>query len=164
MARTSARVVSNDFGLGLVSEASPLNFPEGALVSALNMIPGKPGEKRRRPGLQLEDNRVLMTNNPSGAINHAYSNYQWDSVGSDPDFNLLVVQWGRELLFFVRDAPDKTLTPNQQVGATVRSIDLRAFTNNRATQLQVQENKVSLAGAFRCRQVHLSFPGHLGRQ
>lgn len=101
MPKKSVKVEVNSFVKGLITEASPLNFPENASLSEENFEILVNGSRQRRLGLDFEENynRIgLVTASDLEADN--INTYVWKSVGSVPNRNLLVVQVGSSLDFF----------------------------------------------------------------
>ena len=54
MARGSGTVVENNFVNGLITEATGMNFPENACISASNVVFKETGEVTRRLGYDYE--------------------------------------------------------------------------------------------------------------
>lgn len=92
----------NNFVAGLVTEASPLNFPANSSLDEQNFILRRDGSRRRRLGIDFEPNSVDITTNipvpASGEV--ALKTYQWNNAGGDPRRVIIVVQVGNELRFF----------------------------------------------------------------
>lgn len=93
----------NTFVGGLVTDASPLTFPDNASIAETNFVLDSDGTRRRRQGMDLESSASsivtgLTLNNPMG-----HSSYRWENAGGDPDKSLLVVQFGNQVKFFDLD-------------------------------------------------------------
>ena len=97
----------NAFVKGLITEASPLTFPENASVDEQNFILNRDGSRRRRLGIaQQGDVRQLgyigIEGRPTGA-------YQWKEAGGITDNTYTICQIGVELLIYStvvgQDAP-----------------------------------------------------------
>lgn len=105
MARTQTTAEFNTFVKGLFTEASPLNFPEGASLDEDNMVLNSDGSRQRRRGLDFEDNYTELSTTvstpPIGTV--AYSNFMWENVGGIAEKSLSVVQIGNELRLFDLD-------------------------------------------------------------
>lgn len=93
----------NTFVQGLITEASPLNFPEHASFDEDNFDLNKRGYRQRRLGMEYEDQYrgIALTSGEYSALDrNAVSTYIWKNVGNDPELSILVVQFGRGLRFF----------------------------------------------------------------
>lgn len=93
----------NTFVGGLVTDASPLTFPDNASITEQNFVLDSDGTRRRRLGMDTEEDAStiatgLTLNNPMG-----HSSYRWENAGGDPDKSLLVVQFGNQIKFFDLD-------------------------------------------------------------
>lgn len=53
MARQQAQAEINNFVGGLVTEASPLTFPENASLDEKNFVLNRDGSRRRRLGMRI---------------------------------------------------------------------------------------------------------------
>ena len=91
---------------GLVTEASPLSFPENGSLDELNMVINNDGTRRRRLGMDTEPG-VGSFASGSGVSDDAISFYQWDNPGNDPDKNYLVVQLGAKITLIDRSREDR---------------------------------------------------------
>lgn len=91
----------NTFSRGLITEASPLTFPEGASISEDNFELNKDGTRRRRLGM-AEGTGVI--NSPSLFTNkRALVNvFEWNSPGGFTERSFLAVQDGTFVRVFDR--------------------------------------------------------------
>lgn len=149
MPRVAQRSISSSMQGGLVSQATPLTRSSTDQQALSNMVPDQTGHKRRRKGVALESDFTLLTQNPLDAVEanqvgYAYAKHEWDSVGNDPDLNLLAVQWGNELVFVVRDGANNSLSGSPKQGLRVRAVDLRLFINTKGTANDVVTTPVSM--------------------
>jgi hypothetical protein len=103
--RQTNAVEFNNFVAGLVTEASPLNFPQNASLVDKNFILRRDGSRRRRFGAAIESGSVgVVTAVPSNTTSDvAISSFRWRNAGGDPDKTLLVVQIGPEVKVFDSD-------------------------------------------------------------
>ena len=103
--RVQANAELNTFNRGLITEASPLTFPDNASLYENNMLINKDGSRQRRLGMDCEDSfvEVATTLTDADTIPSATSTYKWENAGNSPDKELLVVQVGNELKFFDLD-------------------------------------------------------------
>lgn len=102
MPRQTQPVELNNFVKGLITEASPLNFPPNASIDEDNFVLRRDGSRTRRLGIDLEagstDVVSSITMPTSGDI--AYSTFKWSNVGGDSTKTFIVVQIGNELNVF----------------------------------------------------------------
>lgn len=97
----------NKLVAGLITEASPLTFPENASIDEQNFVLNKTGLRSRRLGMDLEVG--FTTQNVTELVpltKETVSTFVWSNAGSDPDRKILVVQRGTHLLFY-----DMSITP-----------------------------------------------------
>lgn len=105
MARQRAPIEVNTFVQGLITEATPLTFPENASLDEDNFELLRNGSRRRRLGLDMEDGwrSVSSGQNNSGAGRLALSTYNWENAGGSSNKELIVIQVGRALIVFDTD-------------------------------------------------------------
>lgn len=102
MPKQGQRAEINTFIQGLITEASPLNFPPNASRDEENFILKRDGTRHRRLGIEYEENNsvqaetILLADLPTTGINA----YRWEQVEGVVDRNILVVQTGRNLTFY----------------------------------------------------------------
>lgn len=105
MARQTNAVEFNNFVAGLITEASPLNFPQNASLVDKNFVLRRDGSRRRRLGAAVEaastgvPTSILSTNPGDIAI----TSFRWRNAGGNPNKTLLVVQLGHEIKVFDSD-------------------------------------------------------------
>lgn len=102
MPKQSQRANINAFVKGLITEASPLNFPDQASLDELNFTLNNDGTRQRRLGFDYEPNYnyhgfaafapVLNSKN--------LNTFLWESVSGDSSLDILVVQGDLYLYFF----------------------------------------------------------------
>lgn len=103
MSRAKTQFERNAFVKGLVTEASPLTFPENASIDELNFFLNRDGSRQRRLGLDYENGNVLVDTraaSDSAFSSLAIATYKWDNVNNDPNVSLGVVQVGYSLFLF----------------------------------------------------------------
>lgn len=102
MPRQKATVEVKSFVKGLITEASPLNFPDNASIDEDNFILNRDGTRNRRLGMDVEDDYAVITTTEStdtfGEI--AYSAFSWKNVAGNPGLRFTVVQIGTTISFF----------------------------------------------------------------
>lgn len=106
MARATTTLEVNTFVAGLVTDASPLTFPDNASLAEENFVLERDGSRRRRLGMDYEANAVIIDSNElnitGGDIGR--SSFKWENAGGDPDKALLAVQFGTRLDLFDLDS------------------------------------------------------------
>ena len=89
----------NRFTKGLITEASPLNFPDNASIDEENFVLHVDGTRSRRLGLDIElngrDGLPLLNGNYTTT-----SSYYWKTVGLDNSLLISVIQFDNILYFF----------------------------------------------------------------
>lgn len=105
MARQSVAAEVNTFIQGIITEASPINFPANASVDEDNFILFKDGSRERRLGINLEDGyqSITTTTNVSSSGSVVASSFLWGNAGGDAGKKVVVVQAGSQLKFFDYD-------------------------------------------------------------
>jgi hypothetical protein len=105
--------VFNSFVKGLVTEASPLTFPENASVDEENFVLNRDGSRSRRLGLDYED---LYQLNDTGLTiadiqEGRQSFHKWESPGGDTTVSLGVIRIYNKLWFIdlLKDNPSAHL-------------------------------------------------------
>mgnify|MGYP003551863902 CR=1 FL=1 len=94
MPKQAIKVEVNSFVKGLISEASPLNFPPNASFDEENFELNRDGTRNRRLGFDLEQGHSLISI-PVGATGISTptpATFTWQEAGGFAGFNLLVVQ------------------------------------------------------------------------
>lgn len=113
MARQKAQLEVNNFTRGIITEASPLTFPENASIDEANFIMENGGLRQRRLGMDYEDGYQLYEATPTvpGTGQIAFQAFVWENVEGDPNFRILVLQFGDKLSFFENN--EDTTSGNQ---------------------------------------------------
>ena len=117
--KKSTKVEVNTFVRGLVTEASPLNFPANASRSEENFELLRNGTRRRRLGIDYEtDNALIVTTLSPEQYNQAPPVcYKWTEVAGIPGKEFLTVQANNVLYFF--DTNSVVLSSDGAVGSLV---------------------------------------------
>lgn len=112
MARQTSAVEISNFVAGLITEASPLTFPNNASLEEQNFVLKRDGSRRRRLGIDYEDNYSIITSGvaPGAGQEVAFETYQWINAGGDASRTLIVVQVGNEIKVF--DSSTSPLSDN----------------------------------------------------
>ena len=92
----------NSFVKGLITEASPLNFPPDAERDGENFDLNKDGTRQRRFGVNLEGSYQLRSTGVT--VNEisqtAISSFKWSGANKDPNKDIAVVQFGSKIDFY----------------------------------------------------------------
>lgn len=117
MAKKSVKVEVNNFVKGLITEASPLNFPANATVEESNFILNSDGTRDRRLGLDFEvDHKLLPVEASLDEINELSPvPYKWTNVSGESSINFLVVQIRSTINFF--DLNQVNISQHNQLGS-----------------------------------------------
>lgn len=110
MPRNVAPIEQNTFVAGLVTEASPLTFPQNASLDEENFVLSKKGSRARRLGMDLEDDYVSVDSGVAvtPGIQPTVTSFKWQNVGGDAAKTFVVVQIEYKLHFF--DASSQPLS------------------------------------------------------
>ena len=89
------------FVKGLITESSPLTFPENASIEEDNFILNREGSRDRRLGMDYEDNNVMLDSglDLSSFVNTAVVGFRWENANNDPTNTIGVVQVGYTIWF-----------------------------------------------------------------
>lgn len=105
MARQTNAIEFNHFVAGLITEATPLNFPDNASLDENNFVLNINGSRQRRLGMDFEEGGIDIITGvvPTPGVDVAVTTHKWSNAGGDPLKTIIVVQVGPELRFFDRD-------------------------------------------------------------
>lgn len=121
MPRAGINKEINTFVKGLITEANLLAFPPDASIVDENWLLNLDGSRQRRFGLNFE-NGGKLTATPYLADTIApvaISLHEWDNASDDTGIELLVVQIGRNLYFYDKNAEAPSAVPKNQSNAMV---------------------------------------------
>lgn len=104
MARQKTSVEYSDFTRGIITEASPLTFPDNASLDEVNININRDGSRQRRFGMDWQASATDISVTTLATSGEAVGSFTWRSAGNDGDTNLGVVQIGRALKFFDLDS------------------------------------------------------------
>lgn len=143
MPKTPVKAEINTFVGGLVTEASPLNFPPNSSPDMENFQLNRDGSLQRRFGMDLEANFVLF--DPPTAANNIYPpnpvTFKWTNVAGISDFTVLVCQFDNSLIFFNLDK--ENLSREGEIGR----LDLTQFPKDVQFSLSSEDGRlVAVAG------------------
>ena len=124
---------------GLITETTPLNFPENAAIDLSNFELSRDGSIARRLGIAIEATGTdIDTSRAATSIrNYAITTYKWENVGNDPDTSIGVIQIGNRLWFTDLFADTQsTAMLNKDSSGVVQALDLN------------DENPIDISGNF----------------
>lgn len=105
MARQTQTVEVNSFVRGLITEASPLTFPDNASLDEDNFNLRRDGSRDRRLGMDYEEGFQTINTGidelPTGEL--AVSTFSWKNAGGIPEKTFIVVQTGNVVKVFDPD-------------------------------------------------------------
>lgn len=113
MPRTRTHLEINNFVRGLVTEASPLTFPDNASLDEDNFVLNIDGTRDRRLGIDYEENQTIVTSPQAIPSDRStpFSTFNWENAGGVNSQELIVVQIGNRISFF--DALSENVSSNQ---------------------------------------------------
>jgi hypothetical protein len=95
----------NSFVGGLVTEASPLTFPENASIDEVNFVLDRNGSRRRRLGINLEPGTTAVPRPDIAPTATEYTTtYGWKNPGGLGGKSLIVLQTDNNITFIDRSA------------------------------------------------------------
>lgn len=102
MAKTTNAAEFNTFVGGLITEASPLTFPQNASIDETNFVLNRDGSRNRRNGMDFEDGatKVVCTTVVPADGTIAITSHNWENAGGEVGRWISVVQVGTELKLF----------------------------------------------------------------
>lgn len=124
MPEAKANKLYKTFIKGLITEASPLSFPEDSSYDESNFVLNRDGSRSRRLGVDAEASHQDITSSvitESNLENGFVTQYEWQAAGGDGNNNFWVVQVYNKLLFF--NLNDSSVTS----GKHVTEVELDAY-------------------------------------
>ena len=102
MPRAESNKLYRTFTKGLLTEASPLTYPENAWFEANNCVVFRKGNTTRRLGFNIEPKGELLPLAPDTGLNSslAHSEFHWKSPGNIAGLNFLCRQIVNHLHFY----------------------------------------------------------------
>jgi hypothetical protein len=139
MARTGGIVNYNTFVKGLITEASPLTYPENATSREENFELRRDGTRARRYGMDFESGYDSTNIYAKSYIDDAVlMSYEWFNAGNTENDNFLVVQVGQYLDIYSME--ESTISPNKRGD----SIDLNNYVTETNTLLDAKDFPVTV--------------------
>jgi hypothetical protein len=107
MPKKGSRAEINTFIQGLITEASPLNFPANASLDEDNFELNHDGTRDRRLGLDLEETHAeIVTSELAADVSlEAVNTFKWSSVNGLINQDFIVTQVNKKLYFFDVQSP-----------------------------------------------------------
>lgn len=101
-----ARVEINKFTAGLITDASPLTYPENSSAVDVNMELNSDGSRQRALGMDYEEDYVNISTTISVAANQSIGKnfFRWENVAGDPDKTIICIQFSNQVKFFDGDS------------------------------------------------------------
>lgn len=99
----------NAFVKGLITEASPLNFPPNSTKEELNFLLKRTGERSRRLGIDFEESYQLV-NTGRSTLNHTPGVFVWSEPNGYIGKLFCVTQFEDTLYFFDMSAENISLS------------------------------------------------------
>lgn len=115
--------IENNFTKGLVTEFTGLNFPENAATECDNTEFTIIGDTIRREGIDFEEN-YLLSNFAAGS-GRCFNTYRWNNVAGDGSTQIIVVQFGLKLYFYLLSSA--TATTPLSMHKLASTVDLSLF-------------------------------------
>ncbi len=104
------RLEFNTFVKGLVTEAGPLTYPEGASREEKNFVLNRDGSRQRRFGLDFEEGAVFtdsIVNPAQGKL----TSHKWTNPGNAGGFEVTVIQDANKFYFYNSNASSLSASP-----------------------------------------------------
>lgn len=117
MVKPVTKAEISSFVKGLITEASPLNFPADASRDEENFELNRDGTRDRRLGIDFEFNHTLRDTGLSGAQleDATISSYRWNNAGNIPTNEFAVIQFGN--IIHVCDVSKSSVSGEGYIGA-----------------------------------------------
>ena len=121
MARAKTNREFNTFIQGLITEASPLTFPENASIDENNFVLEVDGSRKRRLGMDFETGFNLVDSGIlTSTINtQAISVSTWKNINDKATLGLVIIQLGNSLFFYDLFADPISAAPKNSGNAIV---------------------------------------------
>lgn len=101
MPKVATKAEFNYFVKGIITEASPLNFPENASIDEENYDIDRKGTRYRRLGMDLEEGATFRTLTSQSSVEFNFpSVFKWIDAGGLPNQDFAVIQEGNTFHFY----------------------------------------------------------------
>jgi len=127
MAKSGGVADFNTFVKGIITEASPLTYPENASLDEANFELLRNGSRRRRLGMDLEPLHYTAQATGMNYLDdsHGVNVYLWEAAGNKGGNNFIVTQVGTDIQFFAQDRDAASAHPID--AATIRLTNFAAI-------------------------------------
>lgn len=144
MAKQTQKAEVNNFVKGLITEASPLNFPANASKDEENFELNRDGTRNRRLGLGFEPGATLRTSPVSFSLMDVSNivTFIWKAVRGLPDDDFLVVQTHKTLSFY--DSNAEVISGAGYLG----SLEIASFPDATKFSFTSVEGKLVIAAGY----------------
>ena len=139
MPRQTAGVEVNAFVKGLITEASPLTFPDNASLDEMNMVLNKDGSRRRRLGMDYEPGFQIFSSGQPSTSDIAYTSFVWKQPGGYTDKEFIAIQSGTRLTIL-----DSSVNPIS--GAILNTYTIGASSSSKISMTSVDGTMVVATG------------------
>jgi len=145
MPKQATKAEVNNFVKGLISEASPLNFPPNCSIDEANFELNRNGTRSRRLGFDLEGSHTYLPI-PSEALTYQLSpsTFKWTDAGGRSGETLLAVQFANVIKFF--DLNKESLSTDGLVGTL--TLDSATFPKNTRYSFGSVDGKLVVAAGI----------------
>jgi len=113
--RARTRIEQNAFVKGLITEASPLTFPDNASLDEENFFLNRDGSRQRRLGLEYEIGHIEHPVEKEDTQFSDIDTFIWEDASNTRQLNIAVVRTGEDFYFFYGDAESVSSSPLQVV-------------------------------------------------
>jgi len=134
------RTPNSTFVKGLITEASLLNFPEGASVDEVNCDLRRTGVRETRKGINFDSTGDLSTWTLDEGLPTA--EFTWENVSGESGVEFLVLQTGDTLRFY-----DKSFSPVSD-GEKSFTVDLNVYTASNSYLVDRERISASTVGSY----------------
>jgi hypothetical protein len=112
MGKQRAPLEFNRLAGGIITEASPLTFPDNASIDEVNFELRNNGSRNRRLGFDFEEGHALF---PTGQFYvdgspEVSNSFLWKNVSGRPDIEYVVIQLGPKVFFYKADTDTMSTT------------------------------------------------------
>lgn len=144
----------NTFVKGLITEASPLTFPENASIDEDNFTLNRDGSRERRNGMDYEAGGTLLD---TGAALSAHNSttvvgFRWENVDNNPLITFGVIQVGYKWWFL--DGFEDAASAN-----VIGSISISSLVAQQSTQFAAIDGKLIAVNAALATPTLISYTG-----
>jgi hypothetical protein len=108
MAQIKANKLYNTFVRGLITEASPLTYPENSTLDENNLVLSKKGNRTRRYGIDYSSTYTTLSEAQSGFTAKAISEFRWLAANNSSTSNFIVIQVGLTVYIYDFSGTQKT--------------------------------------------------------